>query len=78
MADRGIEALAQILGDNRYFLGATPTGADATVFAFVAGALTPHFDSPVRNKMQSMENLVAYRDRMMREYFPQFAQEVNQ
>ena len=50
MAGRGIEALAQILGDNRYFLGATPTGADATVFAFVAGALAPHFDSPVRQQ----------------------------
>ena len=73
MAERGIEALAQILGDNRYFLGATPTGADATVFAFVAGALAPHFESPVRDKMQSMENLVAYRDRMMAEYFPEFA-----
>ena len=73
MVGRGIEALAQILGDNRYFLGATPTGADATVFAFVAGALAPHFESPVRDKMQSMENLVAYRDRMMTEYFPEFA-----
>jgi glutathione S-transferase len=75
MAARGIEALAQILGDNRYFLGPAPTGADATVFAFVAGALTSHFDSPVRDKMKSMENLVAYRDRMMREYFPDFGRE---
>lgn len=74
MAARGIEALAQILGDNRYFLGNAPAGADATAFAFIAGALTPHFDSPVRRKMQSMQNLVAYRDRMMREYFPEYAQ----
>lgn len=74
MAGRGIEALAQILGDNRYFLGATPSGADATVFAFVAGSLATHFDSPVRDKMQSMENLVAYRDRMMKEFYPEFTQ----
>jgi glutathione S-transferase len=73
MAARGIESLAQILGDNRYFLGATPSGADATAFAFIAGTLTPCFESPLRNKMQAMENLVAYRDRMMREYFPEFA-----
>jgi glutathione S-transferase len=72
MASRGIEALAQILGDNRYFLGASPAGADATVFAFVAGALTTQFESPVRDKMQSMGNLVAYRDRMMREFYPEF------
>ncbi|HKU91506.1 MAG TPA: glutathione S-transferase family protein [Steroidobacteraceae bacterium] len=73
MAARGIEALAQILDDNRYFLGAAPSGADATAFAFIAGALSPHFESPVRDKMQSMDNLVAYRDRMMREFYPEFA-----
>jgi glutathione S-transferase len=74
MASRGIEALAQLLGDNRYFLGATPSGSDATVFAFVAGVLASHFESPLRDKMQAMDNLVAYRDRMMREHFPEFAQ----
>ena len=72
MAARGIEALAQILGDNRYFLGATPSGADATVFAFVAGSLTPHFESPLRDKMLTMQNLVAYHDRMMKEFYPEF------
>lgn len=73
MASRGIEALAQILGDNRYFLGATPSGSDATVFAFVAGVLASHFESPLRDKMQTMDNLVAYRDRLMREFYPEFA-----
>ena len=73
LAERAVESLAQILGDNRYFLGATPSGADATVFAFVAGGLCAQFDSPVCEKMKSMDNLVAYRDRMMREFFPEFA-----
>jgi glutathione S-transferase len=73
LAARGIESLAQILGDNRYFLGPAPAGADATAFAFIAGALTAHFESPLRDTMERMENLVAYRDRMMREYFPEFA-----
>ena len=73
MAARGIDALAQILGDNRYFLGGQPCGADATVFAFVAGTLTPVFNSPVRDKMAATANLVAYHDRMMKEFFPTFA-----
>jgi glutathione S-transferase len=73
MAARGIDALAQILGDNRYFLGAQTCGADATVFAFVACTLTPVFQSPVRDKMASAANLVAYHDRMMKEFFPTFA-----
>ena len=73
MVARGIDALSQIMGDNRYFLGDSPSGADATVFAFLACGLTPHFNSPLRDKMQSVSNLVAYHDRMMREYFPAFA-----
>jgi len=73
MVARGIDALSQILGDNRYFLGNEPCGSDATVFAFLACGLTPHFSSPLRDKLQSMPSLVAYHDRMMREYFPDFA-----
>jgi len=73
MVARGIDALSQILGDNPYFLGNAPSGADATVFAFLACGLTPHFESPLRDKMKAVPNLVAYHDRMMREYFPEFA-----
>lgn len=71
MASRAIDALSQILGDNRYFLGAQPCGADATVFASLACGLAPLFDSPVRDKMASIPNLVAYRDRMMQEFYPE-------
>ncbi len=72
MASRGIEALAQILGDNRYLLGPQPSGADATAFAFIAGCLTSTFESPVCERMKAMNNLVAYRDRMMAEFYPDF------
>lgn len=71
-AARAIDALSQILGDNKYVMGATPCGVDATVFAFVAGALCNIFQAPLRSKMESVPNLVAYRDRMMAEYFPAF------
>ena len=37
LAARAIDSLSEILDDNRYFLGDQPCGADATVFAFVAG-----------------------------------------
>jgi glutathione S-transferase len=73
-AARATEALAQMLGDNRYFMGATPCGVDATVFAFVAGTLCRTFESPMRAKMEGMNNLVAYNKRMMTEFYPQFAQ----
>ena len=73
MSDRAIESMAQILGDNAYLMGAQPCGADATAFAFIAGAMTPHFDSPIVTTLNAHANLVAYRDRMMRQYFPDLA-----
>jgi glutathione S-transferase len=73
MADRLIESLAQIFGDNAYLMGAQPCGADATAFAFIAGAMTPHFDSPIVKTISTHATLVAYRDRMMRQYYPELA-----
>jgi glutathione S-transferase len=73
-AARAVESLAQILGDNPYFLGAAPCGTDATVFAFVAGTLCKTFDSPLRTAMEGMSNLVAYSHRMMARYYPGAAQ----
>ena len=73
MAARAVDAVSQMLGDNRYFMGAAPCGADATVFAFTAGALCPTFDSPLRTKMEATPNLVAYAARMMSEFYPAFS-----
>jgi glutathione S-transferase len=72
MSDRAFDALSQILGDNAYLMGSEACGADATAFAFVASALSPVFESPVRAKVENLPNLVAYRDRMLSEYFPSF------
>jgi glutathione S-transferase len=72
LAARGIESLAQMLGDQPYFMGSTPCGADATVFAFVASILVRQFESPIRDQAARMSNLVAYHDRMMREFYPEF------
>ncbi len=66
---RSCEALAEILGDRPYLLGDTPCGADATVFAFIAGVLCPIFDSKIRETAEKRANLVAYRDRLMARYY---------
>jgi glutathione S-transferase len=72
LSDRAADALSQILGDNRYLMGDEPCGADATAFAFIAGGLTPVFETPARTKLESLRNLVAYRDRLMAEFYPNF------
>ena len=54
MSDRAFDALSQVLGDNRYLMGDEPCGADATAFAFIAGALCPLFESPAHDKRASL------------------------
>jgi glutathione S-transferase len=72
MADRCIDALAQVLGDGKYLMGDHVSGADATAFAFIAAGLPELFESPMQKKLAAAKNLVAYRDRMMAEFFPAF------
>lgn len=67
---RSLSALEQFLGDKLYLMGETPTGADAIVFAHLAGLLTPFFDSPLRRRAERFETLTAYVDRMMARFYP--------
>ncbi len=68
---RDIEALSTLIGDKAYLFGDKPCGADATVFAFIASALSPIAETAMRDAALAKPNLVAYRDRMMRTYFPE-------
>jgi len=72
MSDRAFEALSKLLDENKYLMGSEPCGADATAFAFIAGSLCPLFDSPAHAKARGLPNLIAYRDRMMAEFYPGF------
>jgi glutathione S-transferase len=69
MSDRAFDSLSQILGDRKYLMGDEPCGADATAFAFIAGALCEIFESPAHAKARTLPNLAAYRDRMMSQFY---------
>jgi glutathione S-transferase len=71
LGTRSIAAIADFLGPKPFFMGGEPTGADATMFAFIAGALCPHFDTPLRNAAQRHENLRRYVGRMTARYYPE-------
>jgi glutathione S-transferase len=73
LAIRSLLALSVQLGDKPYLMGDTACGADATAFGVVAGILTPFFASPLRERAGQFSNLVAYVDRMMGQYYPDFA-----
>lgn len=73
LATRDLIAIADFLGDKPYLMGGAPCGADATVFAFVAACFPACFKTPIRIAAELQPNLVAYRNRMMRAYFPELA-----
>ncbi len=72
LATRGIDALADQLGDKPWLMGNAPCSADASVFATVAGLLCPVFNTPLLAATERHANLVAYRGRGMARWYPDF------
>jgi glutathione S-transferase len=68
-----LKALSTLLGEKPFLFGDEPVGVDAAAFALLAALTTPFFDSPLRRRAQAFGNLIAYVDRMMARFYPQFA-----
>lgn len=73
LAVRSLFALSVQLGDKSYLMGSKPCGVDATAFGMLAGILSPFFESALRERAEGFPNLTAYVDRMMGNYYPEFA-----
>jgi glutathione S-transferase len=71
---QSIDAIANYLGNKPFFFGAEPSSADATMFAFAAGALCPRFESPIRDAAERHDNLKRYVGRMAARYYPDQAE----
>jgi glutathione S-transferase len=67
---RDVVALAELLGEQAYFLGDAPSSIDATAYAFIANLLWAPFDMPIRAQAQKLPRLEAYCQRMKARYFP--------
>jgi glutathione S-transferase len=72
LATRAFKAVGTIMGDKPYLMGDRPCGADAFVFACLIGAMTPYFDTPVRDAALKFPALVAYVSRMVDRFYPAF------
>jgi len=70
LAERGVSAMAGILGDKKYLMGDKICGADATAFAFLGALSSKHFETPTNSLVDSHKNLAAYRDHLLQEWFP--------
>lgn len=72
LARFSLDALELLIGDKPYLMGDQPCGADAFIFATLAAAMTPYFDTPIRDDAVSRPRLVAYVTRMMDRFYPEF------
>jgi glutathione S-transferase len=68
---RDVAALATLIGDGPFLMGERPCAADATVFATLTLLMDPATDCRSRDTALAAPALVAYRARIMRNYFPQ-------
>lgn len=73
LALRSLLALSVRLDGRPFLMGEAPCGLDATAFGALAGILTPFFESRLRDRTAQFDNLTAYVDRMMTQYYPDFA-----
>lgn len=75
IAAHGIDAIATKLGDKPWLMGDEPCGADASVLSTIVSILCPAFETPLRDATERHANLVAYRDRGLSRWLPEFAGE---
>ena len=64
-----VDAIAELLADQPFFLGERPTTVDCSVFAFTSALLMHPADNPLKQRMAGHANLVAYNDRVYGRYF---------
>ena len=64
-----INNVSAILGDNDYILGSEPSTYDAAVYAFLANALIPPANTPLKQQIMKHPTLVSYCERMRTRYF---------
>ncbi len=60
LAARSFEALSAQLGEQEYLMGASPCGADATLYAFVAGIVWADLQDPLRALVDAHPNLLRH------------------
>ena len=74
LARRDLAAIDAVLGDKPFLFGEAPRGVDATVGAFVAACLAKAFVAPLREAAEAKPRLVAYAERMIARFYPDFAE----
>lgn len=71
MGKADLDAASALLGDKEFFLGSEPHTVDACAFGFLGVSIYVTGDNPLFRHAASLENLVAYTERMRARFFPE-------
>jgi glutathione S-transferase len=71
MGRADVDALVELLGEQPFFSGQTPTKADASAFGMLAVSIRSPLPTPVCTYARSRPTLVAFVERMLVRYFPE-------
>ncbi len=74
LGKRVIDDLAQLLGDNDYFLSNRPTSIDASVYGALVNFAQNPVPTPLRAGLLAHKNLSAYLDRISSQFFANTAE----
>lgn len=74
LGTHSLTAAAEFLGHKNYMMRDEPSGLDATAFAFLAGALSPTFETPLRTAVERHENIKNYVGRVAERFYPDFSE----
>jgi len=66
-----LDALSELLGEQRHFFGDKPSSIDACVFGFLGVSLYVQGENPLFRYGASLKNLMRYCERMRLQYFPE-------
>ncbi len=66
-----LDSLSGFLADKPYFMGDKPTSLDASAFGILINTVHGPIESPVKEYGMTKNNLIAYCDRMMTEFYPE-------
>ncbi|CDZ77074.1 hypothetical protein BN59_01353 [Legionella massiliensis] len=73
MGYKFLDAIADILGDKKYFLGDEPSTIDATAFALLANIAWTPYDDALKTHLAKHKNLLSYCDKMWSTFYPELA-----
>jgi glutathione S-transferase len=72
MGRADVDALVALLGDQSWFFGDAPVKADASAFGLLAATIKSPLQTPVCSYARAQPTLVAYVDRALTHFFPEF------